>query len=242
VVYQEKFGEFGTAHYKSLASRTRIAWHTTTTAAGTRSKNTTSPRASSSRQHAAATGREAALFEPRHSASGLSAALSGSSSFRQPQVRSLAELCAEPEVQRGSKDSVRCLRNAAAELECADWSSSSTCSIGSSRRKSRLWRNYHAARDFIVTEEVPCRGPGKRATHFAKCLVHVGTILAHFAATSFYQPGDHGEHRLTSWKKEEVPPNTFSRWHPRARNVVVILRHKVSWKPESRVLGLAVET
>jgi len=28
VVYQEKFGEFGTAHYKSLASRTRIAWHT----------------------------------------------------------------------------------------------------------------------------------------------------------------------------------------------------------------------
>jgi len=83
---------------------------------------------------------------------------------------------------------VRCLRNAAAELGCADWSSSSTCSIGSSRRKSRLWRNYHAARDFIVTEEVPCRGPGKRATHFAKCLVHVGTILAHLAATSFYQP------------------------------------------------------
>ena len=59
------------------------------------------------------------------------------------------------------------------------------CSIGSSRRKSRLLRrrNYHA-RGLIVTEEVPCRGPGKRATHFAKCLVHVGTILAHLAATS----------------------------------------------------------
>ena len=58
------------------------------------------------------------------------------------------------------------------------------CSIGSSRRKSRLWRrrNYHA-RGLIVTEEVPCRGPSKRATHFAKCLVHVGTILAHLAAT-----------------------------------------------------------
>ena len=79
------------------------------------------------------------------------------------------------------------------------------CSIGSSRRKSRLWRrrNYHA-RGLIVTEKVPCRGPGKRATHFAKCLVHVGTILAHLAATSFYQPGDLGEHRLTTWKKKEV--------------------------------------
>jgi hypothetical protein len=33
------------------------------------------PSASSSRQHAAATGREAALFEPRHSASGLSSCL-----------------------------------------------------------------------------------------------------------------------------------------------------------------------
>ena len=115
------------------------------------------------------------------------------------------------------------------------------CSIGSSRRKSRLWRNYHAARDFIVTEEVPCRGPGKRATRFAKCLVHVGTILAHLAATSFYQLGDLGEHRLTTWKKKEVPPNTTSRWHPRARHVVVILRHKTSWKPESHVRGLAVE-
>ena len=41
------------------------------------------------------------------------------------------------------------------------------------------------AQVLIVTEEVPCRVPGKRATHFAKCLVRVGTILAHLAATSF---------------------------------------------------------
>ena len=72
-------------------------------AAGTRS--TTLPSASSSPSACCChKGREAALFEPLHSASGLSAALSGSS-FRQPQGRSLAELCAEPEVQRGSTDS-----------------------------------------------------------------------------------------------------------------------------------------
>jgi hypothetical protein len=71
-------------------------------AAGTRS--TTLPSASSSPSACCHKGREAALFEPLHSASGLSAVLSGSSSFRQPG-RSLAELCAEPEVQRGSTDS-----------------------------------------------------------------------------------------------------------------------------------------
>jgi hypothetical protein len=122
-----------------------------------------------------------------------------------------------------------------------------TRAVETHRRGARNAALAHGARQrivrgLIVTEEVPCRGPGKRATHFAKCLVHVGTILAHLAATSFYQPGDLGEHRLTTLKKKEVPPNTTSRWHPRARHVVVILRHKMSWKPESRVLGLAVET
>ena len=104
------------------------------------------------------------------------------------------------------------------------------CSIGSSRRKSRLWRrrNYHA-RGLIVTEEVPCRGPGKRATHFAKCLVHVGTILAHLAATSLSTATSSATLVSTASPRgrRKKLPSTFPAAPSRSTRLVS-LRHKMS--------------